>query len=393
MNPVDGEKTQPFLYSIVCHDFNTKCIVPVFEFITTEHTEDSVGSYLYMAKKLLQRHINSNASFKWGSVIVMDFSWPLINAVLDNFLVSTFTQYLLWCFDVLVKKIEKLNNFYSSIIYLCSTHVLKIIIRKTNSIIDGMKWKNKKDHGLTSLLKQIKIMFIIFFGILQNTSTIESFENILMCLVFIFESKFVDENVIKSLSSMNKYIQDRDLITKIISDSQEETVNKSKEREHCLFRMEDEMHNYKKESPFSAHFQSKLNDFRKLINIETTGRHNKFYCPELMKVIEDFLYITPLWSSMIINHWNNNNDQHLPTRLTNNSVENYFGRLKNHHLNGIVEPSVLSSTIYDRALMKYLEFYCSDHTNSSKSKTTETVQCRRKPYKRKNKAFYYQKYN
>lgn len=77
---IDGQKS-PFLYSIVAHDPKTQTIVPAAEFITTSHTVTSICQNLILIKDTLEKYINKT-SYVVAPIIVVNFSWALINSVL-----------------------------------------------------------------------------------------------------------------------------------------------------------------------------------------------------------------------------------------------------------------------------------------------------------------------
>ena len=71
------------------------------------------------------------------SIIVTDFSWALINAVLESFNKTNIYEFMDWAFNFISKKTKDFK--YPVIIYLCATHFLKIIntdIKKRNINLD-----------------------------------------------------------------------------------------------------------------------------------------------------------------------------------------------------------------------------------------------------------------
>jgi hypothetical protein len=71
---------------------------------------------------------------------------------------------------------------------------------------------------------------------------------------------------------------------------------------------------------------------------------NPFHAPELFTIIEERLYLVPLWSGIMIDKVGIGS-----TRISNNHVENYFGLLKHQLLKGEqVMPSELTVQLYNR---------------------------------------------
>lgn len=156
---ISGEKT-PLLYSMVCHDTVTKTIIPVYEFVTTSHSEDSLAKFLSLLKKKFQREIPSTQKyFSLAPIVVMDFSWASINAVLDAFNMCNIDQYICWSFDVLFRE-GNVANAISVLIYLCSTHILKLIADKVKKLQFGEhpakigKKSSKEEKEKANILKK-----------------------------------------------------------------------------------------------------------------------------------------------------------------------------------------------------------------------------------------------
>lgn len=82
---------------------------------------------------------------------------------------------------------------------------------------------------------------------------------------------------------------------------------------------------------------------------------NTYFCPQLFEIIENYFYIIPLWTGIILNH------QEQPfskTSLTNNPVENWFGHLKNNVLkNRKVMPSQFVGSVYQILYSKFILYY------------------------------------
>ncbi|CAF1070918.1 unnamed protein product [Brachionus calyciflorus] len=106
----------------------------------------------------------------------------------------------------------------------------------------------------------------------------------------------------------------------------------------------------KNDSEFGKYFT----EFKKKIlesdaedDLSQSEKINEFYSPQLVEIIDSYMYLVPLWTGMFITNlkysklstvYENN-----ITRFTNNSVENWFNILKNVILqkNRHVKPSFL----------------------------------------------------
>ena len=129
---LNGQKA-PFLYSAVCHDRVKKQIIPVFEFITTVHTAESIAKHLTFAIARIEQNGTKNP-FSVAPIIVMDFSFAIINAVLMSINKCTLTEFIKYSYDLIVLEKKDLKLF-KTIVYLCSTHFLKSAIKKTKPFL------------------------------------------------------------------------------------------------------------------------------------------------------------------------------------------------------------------------------------------------------------------
>jgi hypothetical protein len=167
INKINGQR-KPFLYSIVVHDLDKKLIFPIAEFFSTANDAKSIASYFADIKLEFLKKIPKNGLFKVAPIIVTDFSWGLINAIMETFNNCTVTIYINWCFEIIFKKSECiiLASIMKSIFQLCSVHFLKLIITKARKI------KPFKDEGKD---KNLQNDFIFAFTLLQNSMNIDEF--------------------------------------------------------------------------------------------------------------------------------------------------------------------------------------------------------------------------
>ena len=113
------------------HDKSNKFICPLADFFTTGHDMKTIASYFQIIKDNLQKFI-SRRYFQFSPIIVTDFSWALINAVIRSFNNTTFSVYINWCSNILIDKQIFKVNFIPTIIFLCYSHFIKMIAKKIN---------------------------------------------------------------------------------------------------------------------------------------------------------------------------------------------------------------------------------------------------------------------
>lgn len=204
----------PFLYSIVAHDTKKKIIVPIAEFITTSHYEMNISKYLFSIKK----HIRADFSYGekyYPSIIVTDFSWALINPILENFTTSgSIENYLLWCYEILIKNTsppETIINHNQTLLILCHVHFFKMIIKNAADIL--------KKQTI-----QVSNVFKFIINMLIHSNSMDQFQLILKHFFVVFNTKLYTEEVCSAIDSLEYEIKTRELtaeqINKVISDNQ-----------------------------------------------------------------------------------------------------------------------------------------------------------------------------
>jgi hypothetical protein len=111
-----------------------KSIITVAEFFTTSHSSLSITNELNFIRDTLITKIVSIKKKPLAPVVVTDFSWALINAVINSLNKCSILQYLNWSFDYLVLKKQNLANVMPVILYLCAVHFLRIMSGELNII-------------------------------------------------------------------------------------------------------------------------------------------------------------------------------------------------------------------------------------------------------------------
>lgn len=272
---------QTLLYSLVTHDTMNKSILPIAEFLTTSHCTSNIRKYLDTIRDMIGINVN-DSKLSIAPVVVTDFSWALISAVLDSFNKCNIVEYLKWSFDLVVNK--KSQNNYRTHIYICSTHFLKIIIK------DIKKLKIKLDN-------RVKKTFIFSFTLLQNTTSLEEFESHLINIFNIFCQKKTSDCVLISLKKLRESIIRRKLncIENLLSiDDENKRVNdifKNKLQFDETFLSKTERNKIKTASPFGWYFENLISKYTFILHqINTSSEsfdlENVFFCPELFDIIK-----------------------------------------------------------------------------------------------------------
>ena len=104
--------------------------MPIAEFLSTSHNQTCITKYLTSIKSFI--NVFSSETML-PEIIVTDISWALINSALHVFNNTNLSNYIQWCYDIIISKREQeILNIMKIRVYLCSTHFLKNIIKKVN---------------------------------------------------------------------------------------------------------------------------------------------------------------------------------------------------------------------------------------------------------------------
>ena len=136
INNVKGQK-KPLLYSLVFHDKENQLILPVSEFFTTANDARTISTYLVQIKLALQNKIPKTKSFQIAPIIVTDFCWGLINAIMTTFNNCSVDTYINWCYEILFNDCSYtvfLANVMKMIFVLCAVHFLKMVTKRVRKI-------------------------------------------------------------------------------------------------------------------------------------------------------------------------------------------------------------------------------------------------------------------
>ena len=405
---ISGQK-KPFFYSIVSRDIKNKLILPVAEFVTTSHDSISITKYLFSIKKIFENSLNENKRFIIPPIVVTDFSWALIISVLEAFNNCSVVNYINWAFDVLFKYSEnnQLNQLMKTRIIICQTHIFKAVVQKTNICIDK-KRLSEKNYDKQN---KIKKLFLFSFTILQNSTSINEFNEVLKDLYKIFCLKNYSEEINSCVTKIQQLVMKRNFdLFKIIDVESLSKIKNDESEMNIYINLNSKCNSIKQSSPFNKYFDSMI----KILSKERSevNKHkeilNRYYFPELFNIIQEKLYVIPLWTGIMIKQCSKvkpylkfvSKDSKIfeLTRITNNPVENRMDYLKNKLLmkKKNLFTSEIVKPIYTDIKSKYFEYYSESDCNffnfeglkSSKNTNEQWIDKNSKLIKRE-KSFYY----
>jgi hypothetical protein len=217
-----------------------------------------------------------------------------------------------------------------TIIYVCSTHFLNTIRKKTKTII------LKNDDA------KVRKAFLFCFGLVQNSTSLDQIKLYITHIYNIFNSQFVDDSVVQSLNFIKEEIELRDWIEEDNDYNNKNNQNKKRNQENtdnCKYYIKCESNNdVFNSSPFRTYFEDFFKELRQKSlteNLKTKQNKvkNEYFFPGLITLIEKQMYIIPLWTGLMLKVFQTYNTFPFSdnfTRLTNNPAEGRFNILKNN---------------------------------------------------------------
>ena len=184
MTNVNG--ISPLLFSIVCHDPIKNILFPVYEFAACSLSTVTIMRYLLFLKKTLE-NLAHNDDFKIAPIIVTDEAWSHINALCETFNYMTMVQYMEVSYQIVFNAMKTdqdkasqicYKNSLKCVVYLCSTHYLKNIIKEV-------------ELGVRDKVRRV---FIFCFTLLQNSVSIEEFLDHLDKVYYLFNQPFKNQS-------------------------------------------------------------------------------------------------------------------------------------------------------------------------------------------------------
>ena len=125
----------------VRHPLPGKPPLPVAEYITSNHSKDSLIFFISHVNKYV-RSMPSDSSPIFPKIIVLDFSLAIVGAVLDSFNKITLLDYLDKCYKILK---EEREEYLNTIPVICSGHLIRAVKRFTENAVLCCKNKTLKN--------------------------------------------------------------------------------------------------------------------------------------------------------------------------------------------------------------------------------------------------------
>ena len=354
---------KPLLYSIAMYDRAKHVLVSLADFVTTSHSSMNICKFLFTIKNLLNLYISKAQSIvEVAPIFVTDHSMTLINAVLQTFNNCSIFEYLQYTFQLIFdgKDKQSIERVLVTKIHICGVHFINII---------------KKHAKLVTKNKKILHTFILFFTLLQNSTSIQQFERYLLHIFNVLNQPKMNSSVIVSLSILSNELRNRKLYNDV--DLSEAQSTNDYERVKYVAICDNDLNHIILNSPFTLYFDKLIFKFSaalKIISHETLSSEpvNELYNTLLFKILKDRLYHISMWTGLLISRSQLKNPAGGSiTRLLDNCGELYFRIIKVNLLKRKrVMASELAGVIYTRTLAKYYEFYDEQieiHSNATRN--------------------------
>ena len=313
-------------------------------------------------KLALLNKVPKSKLFQIAPIIVTDFCWGLINAIMSSFNSCTADIYINWCFEILFNDSTSnifLINVIKVIFVLCAVHFLKMVTKRVRKIeVYGEKTKDKK----------LQNAFIFTFTLLQNAQSIEEFSCNIKHAYNVFHLKNETLKCLNSKKEIDTQLMNRNLTMLMISEQNDEKKNgfkKFKANQNILIIDDDfKESSLKTNSPFKIYYDKLINKHSQNIKMKLSNNEEKnenfYYCPQFFDIIMDYTHILPFWTGIMIKFWkkiNPNFESHVKDRIDNNYVENWFRQQNYIYPDMPVMPSVYTSRMYTRIEAQYMDKY------------------------------------
>ena len=128
INPLPGFSRILHYSLILRHPFGAAPPLPIAEYITNEHSVESIGYFLRTIKKMEHKMLKLKSE-PLPCKIMMDYSLALLIAVIEVFNNETLMQYLDRTLSI-IQGVAKKEDLYKTFISICCAHILNMVERK-----------------------------------------------------------------------------------------------------------------------------------------------------------------------------------------------------------------------------------------------------------------------
>jgi hypothetical protein len=316
---VAGLRKRMLLYSLILSNtVKGEPPVAVLEMVANQHDTETVSHMLLCFRMDFNRVMRRSVTTSFvGSLVVTDFSWVLIHAVLHEFNnAKDINTYLTETFQCMIE--EKSWNPCTGV-FLCANHVIHLVAQKATKLKSSRNVRQAFTHSFallqycesTHVALRSASSILILFGLPQKTPQVISARKYLEYGIGKWKINEECEKLLSNKMEFRLTHEDR-----MIEDSN--------------FR---KSFGIKKKSPWFTYFQSMFTNIKKYyVDHWSTKklRTNKFYSPELCDyLLKHWLPLLPMWCMIVCQLFDVSGSK---SWYTNADVENWFSFVKQRHL-------------------------------------------------------------
>lgn len=302
-----------YLYVIAVKGKDGKAPIPVAQFLTDRHKATSISFWL---ARWMDRRSDIVSKPRRIDVVVCDFSWAIIHAIVRAMCGMDIVPYLQKCFESAKKP------FKHTIVAICKSHVMKAVSNQVYKLRPSKSQEARMARGLA----------LYAFAFLMGTSDLETAAKVVTLMAKVFCSKYEDNVLSDSVDALTELLKDEE-----IEELEDEEIRSGAFR----FRDDDEEETKRKDTLYSqSPFYDLFNDVvRKSLSAnnpdsdsdcgESNDKENPFYIKGFVDtyLLKRYLPYYPVVSAFLLKQ--RDPKQEL---LCNWPVENSFNDAKNRSL-------------------------------------------------------------
>ena len=160
------------------HPFHGYPPLPVAEYITSDHTKDSIYLFLSQIQKNLLSLVNLSLNVK-PKLIMTDFSLVIISGVIKEYNRQNLKEYLEKCSQIITDNEEMPSNI--TVVSVCSAH----LSRGIKYFIEKSQWYHRN-----KALKKIVLKSLGRLVVCTNFSIVKT---IVKSVYYVFSSEFITD--------------------------------------------------------------------------------------------------------------------------------------------------------------------------------------------------------
>lgn len=305
-----------YYYSIIAKHVHE--IINLAQMITSEHGIVSISTFLKRYKSFI---IEKSKKWPFAKAIVVDWSWALINSILQEWNGTTIKQYLQLTYDSFDSNVESLRGM--SVLKICFAHFMKIVSRTIND--------NFRE------LKPVKRVLMECMALLCLCRSMDELDTVFDQVgSLLLKAHAAQDNliVIQSLWTKNRHrARDVQEVDDIKADSDEVHFTEDV-KDHTIYR----------NSPYFKRYNSKLVILQNKVQAEAQSCRsnknidvpNKYYAPKFLDyILRKWMPYAILWSAIDLDRV----DKSI-SRLSNAYIESLHRVLRDSVFDGNTTSSI-----------------------------------------------------